>query len=118
MFTDLLNVEAQCEWGVRDDMKCFLCLNVLHMGIDSVSPDIDKIMCYSFQQLTLFGEMTFLNIFQRKKEAVHVKCAKINVITDKISTWAGHICGTVLWNKPSLVWLSSVFSFLSSVFSP
>lgn len=83
-----------------------------------LSPDIGQIMCYSSQQLTLFGGMTFLNMFQRKKEAVHVKHAKISVIIDKISTWAGHICATVLWNKPSLVWLSSVFSFLSSVFSP
>lgn len=66
-----------------------------HLGIDSISPDTDQIMCYSSQQLTL-GEMTFLNVFQREKEAVHVKHAKISVIIDKISTWAGHICGTVL----------------------
>lgn len=118
MCVDLLNVEAQCELGVRDHRKCFLCLNVLHLGIDSISLDIGQIMCYSSQQLTLFGERTFLIMFQRKKEAVHVKHAKISLIIDKISTWADHICATLLWNKPSLVWLSSVFSFLSSVFSP
>lgn len=64
MCTHVLNVEAQQEWGVRDDRKCFLCLNVLHLGIDSISPDIDRIMYYSSQLLTLIGEMTFLNIFQ------------------------------------------------------
>lgn len=69
---------------------------MLHLGVDSLSPDIDQIMCYSSQQLTLFGEMTFLNVFQRKKETANGKHDKISVITDKISTWAGHICAAVL----------------------
>lgn len=74
---------------------------------DSISHDIGQIMCYSSQQSTLFGAVTFLNVFQGNKEAEHVKHTKINVVTDKMSTCAGHICAIVLWNKPSSVWLSS-----------
>jgi len=66
---------------------------------------------YSSQQLTLSGEVTFLNIFQGSKEAEHVKHTKISVIIDKISTCAGHICAIVQWNKPSSVWLSSFSHF-------
>lgn len=52
--------------SVRDDRKCFLYLKVLHLGIDIISPDTDQIKCYSSQQLTLFGEMTFLERVPKK----------------------------------------------------
>lgn len=51
---------------VSEMTKCFLCLNTLHLGIDSISPDIDLKKCYSSQQLTLFGEMTFLEHIPKK----------------------------------------------------
>lgn len=60
-----MNIEAHWEWRVRDYTKCFFHLNVLHLGSDSISPAIDNIMYYSSQQLTFFGEMPFLNFFQR-----------------------------------------------------
>lgn len=68
---------------------------------DSVSLDTGQIMCYSSQQWTLFGELTFLSMFPGDKQAERVKHTRISVLIDKISTCTGHIWAVVLWNKPA-----------------